>query len=38
MIVTLSDKANQMPEMYDAFDRHITSWGIDGFAPLSEKD
>lgn len=29
-IYTLRDKANQMPDQYDIFDRHISSWGIDG--------
>lgn len=29
-IVTLNDKAVQMPTSYDEFDRHILSWGIDG--------
>jgi hypothetical protein len=29
-IITLRDKAQQMPGDYDTYDRHITSWGIDG--------
>lgn len=29
-IVTLRDKAVQMPTNYDDFDRHIESWKIDG--------
>lgn len=29
-IYTLRDKANQMPDQYDTFDRHISSWGIKG--------
>lgn len=29
-IITLRDKAEQMPDRYDEYDRHITSWGIDG--------
>lgn len=29
-IITLRDKAVQMPTCYDEFDRHIVSWGIDG--------
>lgn len=29
-IYTLRDKAVQMPVAYDTYDRHISSWGIDG--------
>jgi len=29
-IYTLKDKAEQMPDRFDKFDRHITSWGITG--------
>lgn len=29
-VYTLRDKANQMPTDYDSYDRHISSWGIDG--------
>lgn len=29
-IITLRDKAVQMPTDFDRFDRHITSWGIVG--------
>jgi hypothetical protein len=29
-IITLRDKAVQMPTGFDTFDRHITSWKIDG--------
>lgn len=29
-VITLRDKAIQMPTDYDAYDRHITSWGING--------
>lgn len=29
-IMTLRDKAEQMPTDYDNFDRHISSWGING--------
>lgn len=29
-IVTLNDKAIQMPTDYDIFDQHISEWGIDG--------
>lgn len=29
-IVTLRDKADQLVDKYDEFDRHISSWGIDG--------
>lgn len=29
-VITLRDKAEQLPTYYDAYDRHITSWGIDG--------
>lgn len=29
-IYTLADKAEQMPQDYDKFDKHIDVWGIDG--------
>ncbi|MGL5767094.1 MAG: hypothetical protein ACRCX8_15775 [Sarcina sp.] len=29
-VITLRDKAVQMPTCYDTFDRHISSWKIDG--------
>lgn len=29
-VITLRDKAVQMPTDYDSYDRHISSWGIDG--------
>lgn len=29
-VLTLHDKAKQMPEEYDKFDRHISTWGIVG--------
>jgi hypothetical protein len=33
-VITLDDKANQMPTEYDEYDRHIDSWGIDGIPEL----
>ena len=29
-VITLRDKAKEMPTDYDSYDRHISSWGIDG--------
>ena len=29
-VITLMNKAHQMPNAFDTFDRHITSWGIVG--------
>lgn len=29
-VITLRDKAVQMPTSYDTFDKHITAWGIEG--------
>lgn len=29
-VITLRDKAKEMPTAYDSYDRHITSWGING--------
>lgn len=29
-IYTLRDKSQEMPDKYDKFDRHITSWGVEG--------
>ena len=29
-VITLRDKAEQLPTSYDEFDRHIKSWGIKG--------
>lgn len=29
-VITLRDKAQQLPTAYDEFDRHIKSWKIDG--------
>ena len=32
VVITLRDKASQMPNDYDEFDRHSTSWGIEKVA------
>lgn len=37
-VITLRDKAMQMPTGYDQFDRHITSWGIVGLDNVQNED
>ena len=33
-VTTLNDKAQQLSTEYDTYDRHISSWGIDGIPKL----
>ena len=33
-VVTLRDKAEQMPTDFDNYDRHIDSWGIVGIPEI----
>ncbi|MEG2013927.1 MAG: hypothetical protein RR063_12110 [Anaerovoracaceae bacterium] len=37
-IITLMNKAHQMPNDFDTFDRHISSWGINGLDNCKECD
>ncbi len=37
-VITLHDKAQQMPTEFDEYDRHIDSWGIDGIPEITNPD